>query len=271
VQKGWKGGGMGGEGGEGGEGGGMGGKVVCVEVCLQARPPPCTSHQAQRAQITAQIAARASWMASRSWSLLLSNSSMHTVPRSPSTGAQSTAGTDHSTDRSTHLVDGDAVLVAHLVELVDAHHAAVRQHHGARLQALLACARMHARTHGWAGAGRRRASPQAPPACATRAQRTHTCTGAPVQGTRAVLDVRETHACPPPPLRPGSTRSPPTGLAVRGDCRCEAYARRASARGAHGVRGGVHDRAQHLRLGHARVAHLGGGGVVRGRGGGGQG
>ncbi len=38
-----------------------------------------------------------------------------------------------------HLVDGDAVAVVHLVELVDAHHAAVRQHHRARLQLALAC------------------------------------------------------------------------------------------------------------------------------------
>lgn len=32
-----------------------------------------------------------------------------------------------------HLVDGCAVHVGHLVELVDAHHAAVSQHHGPSL------------------------------------------------------------------------------------------------------------------------------------------
>lgn len=37
-----------------------------------------------------------------------------------------------------HLVDGRAVHVGHLVELVDAHHAAVGQHHGPRLQTALA-------------------------------------------------------------------------------------------------------------------------------------
>lgn len=36
-----------------------------------------------------------------------------------------------------HLVDGGAVHVRHFVELVDAHHAAVGQHHGAGLQSTL--------------------------------------------------------------------------------------------------------------------------------------
>lgn len=36
-----------------------------------------------------------------------------------------------------HFMDGRAVHVRHLVELVDAHHAAVGQHHGTRLQAPL--------------------------------------------------------------------------------------------------------------------------------------
>lgn len=38
----------------------------------------------------------------------------------------------------THLVNGDAVHVAHLVELVDAHDTAVSQHHCACFQAALA-------------------------------------------------------------------------------------------------------------------------------------
>ena len=42
-------------------------------------------------------------------------------------------------DRS-HLVDGDAILVAHLVKLVDTDHSAVGQHHGAGLEPLLAFA-----------------------------------------------------------------------------------------------------------------------------------
>jgi len=50
-----------------------------------------------------------------------------------------------------HLVDGGAVHVGHLVELVDAHHAAVGQHHGARLQAALA----------WGGRQTQRVSAQA--------------------------------------------------------------------------------------------------------------
>ena len=36
-----------------------------------------------------------------------------------------------------HLVDGCAVHVGHLVELVDADHASVRQHHGPGLQSAL--------------------------------------------------------------------------------------------------------------------------------------
>lgn len=38
---------------------------------------------------------------------------------------------------STHFVDGHAIAVVHLVKLVDAHHAAVGQHHGTSLQAAL--------------------------------------------------------------------------------------------------------------------------------------
>ena len=45
-----------------------------------------------------------------------------------------------------HLVDGRAIDVGHLVELVDAHDAAVGEHHGARLQATIA--RLVVRGHG---------------------------------------------------------------------------------------------------------------------------
>jgi hypothetical protein len=36
-----------------------------------------------------------------------------------------------------HLMDGDAVLIAHLVKLVDADHSAIREDHGPSLQTLL--------------------------------------------------------------------------------------------------------------------------------------
>ena len=41
--------------------------------------------------------------------------------------------------RGAHLVNGDPVLFPHLVELVDAHHAVVRQHHRAAFKVKLPC------------------------------------------------------------------------------------------------------------------------------------
>jgi hypothetical protein len=37
------------------------------------------------------------------------------------------------------LVDGDTVLVAHLVKLIDAHNTTVGEHHSARLELALTC------------------------------------------------------------------------------------------------------------------------------------
>mmetsp|Transcript_41672 Transcript_41672/g.79644 ORF Transcript_41672/g.79644 Transcript_41672/m.79644 type:complete len:490 (+) Transcript_41672:722-2191(+) len=51
------------------------------------------------------------------------------------------------------LVDGHAVLGAHLVKLVDAHHAAVRKHHGSRLQRVLAGPRVPNDGGGESGSG----------------------------------------------------------------------------------------------------------------------
>eukprot|EP00955_Chlamydomonas_euryale_P023219 244760-Chlamydomonas_euryale.AAC.4 len=87
------------------------------------------------------------------------------------------------TPHTLHLVDRDAVLVAHLVKLVDAHHASVCQHHGASLEPLLA------------------------------------------------------------------------GVVVVRDGRGEPDARGAAPSGRHRVWRNVHRRAQHLRLGDARVAN----------------
>ena len=40
-------------------------------------------------------------------------------------------------EEALHLVDGHPVAVVHLVKLIDAHDAAVRQHHGSSFQPLL--------------------------------------------------------------------------------------------------------------------------------------
>ena len=113
-----------------------------------------------------------------------------------------------------------------------AHHAAVGQHHGARLQPALACAPGRAST----GTGSRLS--HCHPACAPPAWERHRC-----RCNRTTVTVTVTGT--------------PTRVLVGGHGSSEAHARGAAASGGHAQRRNVHHGTQQLGLGHAGVAHLG--------------
>lgn len=139
------------------------------------------------------------------------------------------------------LVDGHAIAVIHLVKLVDAHHAAVSQNHGTRLQPALACTSAGERVCNFVSVltGSKQ---QAPPG---------QCPLMPA--FQAAWNREAGRPAIPPGKAPSSL---PTRVGVSGDGSGQAHAGGAAAGGGDAERRDVHHCTQQLRLGHTRVSHL---------------